>query len=142
MDKTLKTSINSQRYYVLMTEQFGRGVYAERKLDKGASIMYCETLPLSQIDTVKVNDTELKHYTFVFDAETNRDCLVLGDGEIFNHSDTPNARYYLQNLNGRFLMVFRTTKEIDKDEQIFIDYNADVKESVDVMKEYTTNLVD
>lgn len=131
-----------QRYYILMTEQFGRAVYAEKDLKKGDSVMYCETLPLSVADTITINNTDLKDYTFTFDAENERDCLVLGDGEMFNHDDKANVRYYLQSINGRFMMVFRTTRDVKKDAQLFIDYNADVKDSVIVGQDkYTTNLV-
>ncbi len=139
------------RYYVLMTEQYGRAVFAEKDLKKGDSVMYCEVLVLSAQDTKVVNTTDLKDYTFVFDAENKQDCLVLGDGELFNHGPTNNSdvkessdantRFYLNTINSRPMMIFRTTKDVKKDDQLFIDYNADLKESVDVMKEYKTNLL-
>lgn len=153
MNAPSKSTINSesQRYYVMMTEKYGRGVYAERDLKKGESVMYCEVLVLSTKDTPVVNSTDLKDYTFTFNAETKQDCIVLGDGELFNHGPTNNSsvtqstdantRYYLQNINNRWMMVFRITRPVNKDEQLFIDYNADVKDSVNVVDEYKTNLI-
>lgn len=127
------------RYYVLMTEQYGRAVFAEKHLKKGETVCYCEVLPLNEKDTITVNTTDLQHYTFTFDDK--RDCLVLGDGEIFNHSDTANVKYELVNLNGRPLMHFSMTKDANRDEQLFIDYNADVSDKSDVLSKYTLNLV-
>jgi hypothetical protein len=131
---------NSARYYVLMTEQFGRAVFAEKKLEANEVVMYCEVLVLSEKDTPVVNSTDLKWYTFTFNDK--QDCLVLGDGEIFNHDDNANVKYELITLNNRPMMVFTTTRSVDKDKQLFIDYNADVTKQVDeVLKLYNVNLI-
>ena len=112
-------------YMIKVTKEFGRGLYATETIKEGQVVTECEVLVLSPEDTVKVNQTDLQYYTFVFDEQ--RDCLVLGDGEIFNHSDTPNVAYKLVNYQGRKLMHFVATKTIKEDEQLFTDYNADVK---------------
>ncbi len=138
------------RYYVMNTEQYGRAVFAQRALLIGEVVMYCEVLPLSEKDTPVVNSTDLQWYTFTFNDK--QDCLVLGDGEIFNHGPTNNSNvveaydantsYDLIHLNSRPMMVFRMTANVKKDQQLFIDYNADVtnkKESV--LDSYKTNLI-
>lgn len=137
------------RYYVLNTVQYGRAVFAQRDLIKGEAVMYCETLPLSVQDTKTVNTTDLQYYTFTYTHD--RDCLVLGDGEIFNHGPTNNSHvtsdtdantsYELININDRMMMVFRVTADVSKDRQLFIDYNADVIEPVSVLDSYKTNLI-
>lgn len=129
------------KYYLLNTVQFGRALFAIRDIEEGEIICTCEVLVLNQIDTKKVNDTELKWYTFTYDLEKGIDCLVLGDGEIFNHDDNANVSYELINLNGRSQMQFRAIKPIKKDSQLFIDYNADVKDKKDVLSSYTTNMM-
>jgi hypothetical protein len=121
---------------IKLFEGMGRGIVATRNINLARyTIMECEVLVLDACDTMIVNDTELKHYTFKY--SDFRDCLVLGDGEIFNHSDTPNVGYRLVNFieNGeiRKKMKFFLLRPVKLGEQLFIDYNADVKVN---MQEY------
>jgi SET domain-containing protein len=126
-------------YSVQMIDGMGRGIIAEKDIKRGEVITNCELLVLSPEDTIKINETDLKWYTFTFNAETNQDCLVMGDGEIFNHDDDANVLYGLIEFNGRKLMRFQASKDIKRGEQLFIDYGADVKK-VDI-EGYTINLI-
>jgi SET domain-containing protein len=126
-------------YSVQLIKGMGRGIIAERDIKLGEIITNCELLVLSPEDTVKVNETDLKWYTFTFNAETKQDCLVMGDGEIFNHSEDANTLYGLIDWNGRKLMRFQACSDIKKGEQLFIDYNADVKKAD--IEGYTVNLI-
>ena|SRR5882757_1108605 len=114
--------------YIKVTPEFGRGVYASRLITQGETVAVCEVLVLSADDTRVVNGlTDLQYYTFVYNAETGQDCLVLGHGEIFNHSDMTNVIYVLEEHNGRKQMIFSAICDIAEGEQLFIDYNADTK---------------
>jgi SET domain-containing protein len=126
-------------YSVQMIDGMGRGIIAEKDIKRGEVITNCELLVLSPDDTIKVNETDLKWYTFTFNAETRQDCLVMGDGEIFNHDDDANTLYGLIDFNGRKLMRFQACRDIKRGEQLFIDYGADVKK-VDI-EGYTINLI-
>lgn len=128
-------------YSVQMIEGMGRGVIAERDIKLGEVITNCEILVLSPEDTLKVNETDLRWYTFIFDKSTNQDCLVMGDGEIFNHDDNANVLYGLIDWNGRKLMRFQASRDIKKGEQLFIDYRQDEESLFDVLGNYTTNLI-
>lgn len=128
------------KYYVMNTEQFGRAIFAHTDLKAGEVVMYCEVLVLSAKDTPVVNTTDLQWYTFTYND--TQDCLVLGDGEIFNHNDRPDVSYELINLNNRPMMVFRMIHDVSKDSQLFIDYNADViNKKEDVLGSYKTNMM-
>lgn len=126
--------------YIKTTMEFGRGLYAALDIPKGKILAEEELLVLNPLDTVLVNSTDLQYYTFKYSEK--QDCLVLGLGEIFNHSNNPNVGYKLVDgegvFEGRKLMQFFTLKEIQKDEQLLIDYSADVK--VETNK-YTVNLI-
>ena len=111
--------------------EMGRGVFASWSFDEDLvdkELVSCELLVLNHSDTYYVNKTDLKHYTFKYNDE--QDCLVLGIGELFNHSDTPNVSYSLvdklENGQIRKVMSFRLLKPVAAGEQLFIDYNADV----------------
>jgi hypothetical protein len=131
--------MNKPIYSVQMIDGMGRGIIAEKDIKRGEVITNCELLVLSPDDTIKVNETDLKWYTFTFNAETGQDCLVMGDGEIFNHDDDANTLYGLIDFNGRKLMRFQACRDIKRGEQLFIDYGADVKK-VDI-EGYTINLI-
>jgi SET domain-containing protein len=128
-------------YSVQLVEGMGRGVIAERDIKLGEIITNCELLLLSPEDTIKVNETDLQWYTFTFDKNSKQDCLVLGDGEIFNHDDNANVLYGLIDWNGRKLMRFQASRDINKGEQLFIDYRADVDNVDNVLESYTINLI-
>ena len=127
-------------YYVKLTKDMGRGMFADRDITKGETIAYCELLVLSEGDTAVVNTTDLQYYTFKYND--TQDCLVLGDGEIFNHTEDENVSYKLRvitdSVGTRTLMHFEAIKDIRKNEQLFINYSRDVEVKP---KQYTVNLV-
>ena len=126
----------NQHYHIKVEAATGRGLYANYDLRAGMVIASEELLVLSSFDTPFVNGTDLKYYTFKFDML--QDCLVLGDGELYNHSDDPNVGYKLCDHDGRKVMTFFTLKEVKTGEQLFIDYTDD--EKVDT-KKYVVNLI-
>lgn len=128
-------------YSVQMIEGMGRGVIAERDIKLGEVITNCEILVLSPEDTLKVNETDLRWYVFTYDKNTKQDCLVMGDGEIFNHDDNANVLYGLVEWDKRKLMRFQASRDIKKGEQLFIDYRQDEENLSDVLGNYTTNLI-
>lgn len=119
-------------YYVRNTKDMGRGIFADRDFKAGEIICYCELLVLDKDDSSMINDTSLENYTFRFNEMS--DCLVLGDGSIFNHNDDENTTYELikitDALGSRHLMKFTTKKPILQDEQMFINYSADEAVSI------------
>lgn len=107
----------------------GRGLFPLRNLYKGEIVSICEILVLSQDDTVSVNKTDLQYYTFKFNE--TQDCLVLGDGKIFNHADDSNISYELvkhsEQNQERFRMIFVAKRDIGVTEQLFINYQDDTQ---------------
>lgn len=128
-------------YSVQIVEGMGRAIIAEMDLRLGDIITNCELLIFSPDDTIRVNETDLQYYTFTFNKESKQDCLVLGDGEIFNHDDNANVLYGLVDWNGRKLMRFQASRDIKKGEQLFIDYRADVDNVDNVLEVYTVNMI-
>lgn len=115
-------------YVLKVTPEFGRGLYATQPIKAGTILGLFELLVLDATDTVTVNVTALQFYTFKYNDK--RDCIVLGDGEIFNHSDKPNVSYGLEKIHpheSRLGMQFVATRDIEIGEQLFIDYEADTK---------------
>lgn len=128
-------------YSVQFIQGMGRSIIAERDIKKGETITNCELLVFSSEDTLKVNETDLQWYVFTYDKNKKQDCLVLGDGEIFNHDDNANTLFGLIDWDGRKLMRFQAARDIKEGEQLFIDYNADVDTVKNVLEVYTVNMI-
>jgi SET domain-containing protein len=126
-----------KKYYIKFTDKYQRGLYADRAIKQNEILAKCELIVLSKSDTEKLQDTELKWFKFCYDKK--RDCLVLGDGELFNGSDEendPNVGYFLEPLENRKVMVFYALRDLKDGEQLFIDYSADEKVQTNEYKEH------
>lgn len=122
---------------IKQTQEFGRGVYASGYLNPEIIIGQYELLVLSETDTRLVNEyTQLTSYTFRYND--TQDCLVMGYGELFNHSDTPNVKFELIDFDGRKVMKYTTLRRITAGEQLCIDYNSDVAIN---LNNYKVNLI-
>lgn len=109
---------------IKMTKTKGRGVFARVNIDKYFAI--CEPqhlIVLSYEDTIKIQETELKHYTYSYTEGI--DCLVLGFGSLFNHSDEPNVRYQVFIQGPTSYMHFAAARDIEAGEELTIDYRKD-----------------
>lgn len=124
-------------YNIQISEEFGRGLYASKNIMPGEVIADCELLVFTPSDTKRINETDLQFYTFKYNE--TQDCLVLGDGELFNHNDRPNVYYWLIEHHGRKIMRFIANRVIVKGEQLFINY-ADDTDEIDPST-YNVNMV-
>lgn len=123
-------------YHIKVEEKTGRGLYANYDLKENVVLAFEELLVLNPDDSAIVNGTDLQYYTFVYNDI--QDCLVLGSGELYNHSDNPNVAYRLVENDGRMKMAFFALREIKRGEQLFIDYALDMKVDPTL---YTINLM-
>ena len=119
------------------SQEMGREVISTKLIPKGTIVETCELLVFSQNDTFAVNQTDLQFYTFKYNE--TQDCLVLGCGEIFNHSDAPNVSYELVDKDNRKVMMFKALTDIPCNSQLFIDYTGDTK--VDATQYVNKNMV-
>lgn len=104
--------INKTDKLILKTcPKFQRGVFAGKQYKKAHII---ETCPLIRTGPIENPSSILHRYLF------DPDYLSLGYGAMYNHSDTPNARVVIQ--EEKLLMKVYATRDILKNEQIFIHY--------------------
>ena len=101
----------------------GRGVFAQRNFKEGEVIEICPVivLPAEEIDALEL--TQLYSYYFAWGPESKDAAIALGYGSLYNHSYTPNARYYKDFDNS--LIKYVCITDIQKDEEITISYNWD-----------------
>lgn len=100
----------------------GLGVIAERAIAKGEVIERCPVLPLTPAERKHCEKTILNHYIYPW-RSTRSAAVVMGYGFIYNHSFTPNADWK-QDFR-RTQMVYRAIRDIQKGEEITINYNGE-----------------
>lgn len=94
----------------------GRGVFARVDIAEGTVF---ERVPLLVFDTEELENSDLMDYVFIWGKKTV--AIALGYGSIYNHSFSPNARYY--DGPGR-TKVFMALQDIKAGEEITVNYNG------------------
>lgn len=103
----------------------GRGVFITSAVEEGEIIGVCDIIVLSPEDTVTIQETKLKHYTYLYNDL--QDCLAIGFGSLINHSQfRANTKYELvDNGSGYRVLRFTALRKIERRSEILIDYNSD-----------------
>jgi SET domain-containing protein len=117
------TILTSTKIYVKKSPIHGLGVFASELINEGEMIEECPILKLP----VKKGQTNytLIDYTFLWPKSNDWENHVIGLGfaSLYNHSNNPNANW-ISNVE-RNTFKFISTKEIKKDEEIFIYYGGE-----------------
>jgi hypothetical protein len=108
------------------TEQYGRGIYANRLILKDTLIDASELLVCNKKDTQLVRQTLLYYYVYALNDE--KDAVVLSPFSLINHSLDSNVLYKVVDLGNRKVMHFIATRDIQVDEQLFINYYDDYEQ--------------
>jgi len=109
---------------IVWTKQFGRGVFASQTYLPGDTIEVAEIIPFTPHDTETILNTKLRLYTYKYN--NIMDCIVLGNGCLYNHNEKPNVSYVIeQNSTGRPVMVFKALNHIRTYDQLFVSYTQD-----------------
>ncbi|MCP8967645.1 SET domain-containing protein [Ectobacillus ponti] len=109
--------------YVKQTEQYGRGVFAARAIQKGEYLEEAPVLIIPEEEWANMRDSILTNYVFRWGADK---AIALGYGSLYNHSYTPNAGYITDRKKG--CISFYARRDIAKDEEIRVNYNGDSRD--------------
>lgn len=104
------------------TTSIGRGVFTLRNINKGEVVERCPVLILSAKDRKRIDTTQLYNYYFWWGTDKKRAAIALGFGSLYNHSYEPNV-VYLRDFK-RKLLVFKALRNIQKNEQLLVNYNG------------------
>jgi SET domain-containing protein len=117
------TILNPTKIYVKKSPIHGFGVFASELINEGEMIEECPILRLP-VKRGETNHT-LIDYTFLWPKsdEWENHVIGLGFASLYNHSDNPNATWISDIERDTFKFI--TTKEIKKDEEIFIYYGGE-----------------
>lgn len=100
----------------------GRGVYATRRIRRGEIFERAPVVPLTPGQWRHVSKTILADYAFDWGPSRQAASIVLGYGSLYNHSNTPNARFDYR-LREK-VYVFIALRDIKKGEEICTNYNG------------------
>ena len=106
LDLYLKTSKLGGKY--------GRGVFTNRNFETGEII---ELAPYIEDETDNFKGV-IRDYIFSKNGKLERSVVAFGFGSMYNHSDSPNARWEITDQNVKIQCI----KPIKKDEEVFITY--------------------
>lgn len=109
--------LNGKFLEIKKDPKMGRGVFATKNIKKGTLIEVSEIIIFNKKDhsLIQSSGMLLNHYP------GKRSALALGLGSLFNHSDTPNVRYFFSSEK----IAFIVNQKIKAGEQLFIDYGYD-----------------
>ena len=101
----------------------GYGVFSKKRLKSGNVIEECTIIPFEKVPS------ELTHFVFKWQELS---AFPLGYGALYNHSDNPNANYFVDQENG--IMRIVANRMITKGEEIFIHYGENWFETHKIKK--------
>lgn len=104
----------------------GRGVVATEDIKNGEIIEICPIVFISEKETsfFEKEKTVLKYY-YLIQTATNKFCIMLGYGSLYNHSLTPNADIDYNTKTAENFLQFEAIKDIKAGEEIVFDYEFD-----------------
>ncbi|AHF06539.1 SET domain-containing protein [Desulfitobacterium metallireducens] len=109
-----------QKTTMKTTEKYGRGIFASRNIKKDEFIEEAPVIVLPENEWKLMKKSILSNYVFRWEEHKG---LALGYGSLYNHSYTPNARYYT-NIENQSI-DFYALEDIQENEEITVNYNGD-----------------
>lgn len=109
--------------YVAPSPTHGRGVFTHSDIPEGTLLEICPAIIIPEKEVAIIHETTLHDYYFLWGDAQKEAAIVLGFGSIFNHSDSPNARYIMD--YEQKTMDFFATRDIEAGEEIFVNYRDD-----------------
>ena len=108
----------------------GRGVFATVDIKKGEVIEICPIIILWDKDFPHVQETLMIGYVYGYTG--NSTMIALGYGSLYNHLNTPNAKYELVEHEGMkeqdSELYITALRPIMKNEEIYINYGGEYNE--------------
>lgn len=112
--------IQPHKIYVSNSIISGRGVFASSDIEKDEVLEECHFILL---DKPYKDLGVIKDYVFSYPLNGRKSAVVCGFGMIYNHSYDSNATWEI--CDDKRLFRFKSLKDINKGDEIFIDYKTD-----------------
>ena len=106
--------------FIVNDKSKGRCVHTSVEINKGDLIEICPVIVFSKADLVKIHDTGLHDYYFLWGEDREMGAIALGYGSLYNHSSDPNALFEIDIENEE--IRFYCLKKIPPGNEISISY--------------------
>lgn len=116
--------------FIAHTEKMGRGVFTKKEIPANTVIEVAPVIVMDKNDRSLIDQTLLHDYIFEWGDQSERCCMALGMVPIYNHSYTSNCEYYMDFDSDTILI--KTVREIEKGEELTINYNGDSNDETKV----------
>jgi SET domain-containing protein len=110
------------KYVIKDSPLHGLGVFAAEDLPSGSTIERCAYIVIDDDDLQEVN--RLNDYLFTSPDDPGDYLCVMGAGMLYNHSDTPNAAWEIDDDDNR-LLRFYTTSDVAAGDELLHDYGSE-----------------
>ncbi len=108
---------------VASSNKKGKGVFATEKIKANTIIEISPVLVFPNKEVKDVEKTMLFDYLFEWGKKRKKRALGLGYISLYNHSYSANCDYEMDfDYN---TITIKTVKDVQKGEELFINYNAD-----------------
>lgn len=101
----------------------GRGVFTSEIILRDSIIEVAPVIVMPAVDRLLLDKTLLHDYIFEWGTDKTLCCMALGLVPIYNHSYDSNCEYFMDYTNKTIML--KTVKNIEKGEEVFINYNGD-----------------
>jgi SET domain-containing protein len=101
----------------------GKGVFTNKKIAANTIIEISPVIVMDKNDRFHLDKTLLHDYIFEWGPAKEQCCMALGFLPMYNHSYQSNSEYFMD-FEDATIMV-KTTRKIEKGEEITINYNGD-----------------
>jgi len=113
------------KQYLFLKSTFnkGRGVFTHEKIAANKVIEESPVIVMSAEDRKLLDKTLLHDYIFEWGINKDKCCMALGFVPMYNHSYKSNCEYFMD-FEEETIQV-KTIREIEKGEELTINYNGD-----------------
>lgn len=101
----------------------GRGIFTKELILAHTIIEIAPVIVMSARDRILLDKTLLHDYIFEWGIDKTQCCMALGFVPIYNHSYNSNCEYFMDYSTETIML--KTVKNIEKGEEVFINYNGD-----------------
>ena len=109
--------------YLKSVTNKGRGIFTREKIAANTLIEESPVIVMSAEDRNLLDKTLLHDYIFEWGDNKDKCCMALGFIPIYNHSYSSNCEYFMD-FEKEIIQV-KTVREIEKGEELTINYNGD-----------------
>lgn len=112
----------NNKIYASKSPIHGWGAFASEDISSGEIVEECPVIKMDE--KFSGLPSEIKRYAFSWKyGLSQKPCIVMGYGGVYNHSDNNNLEYYTD--EAKDVMVYKASRDIKAGEELFVNYGPE-----------------